>query len=115
MVDLAGSERVKLSTMSGKRLREAQTINKSLGSLGDVISSLASGHKHVPYRSSKLTFLLQDALKESSKVLMFININPSPVHTGESTNALQFGSHCRNVELGHAKRAVTYQVTKGEY
>ena len=77
---------------------------RSLGSLGDVVSSLAAGHKHVPYRSSKLTFMLQDALKESSKVLLFVNINPSPVHTGESTNALQFGSHCRYGIINPIKR-----------
>ena len=70
-------------------------IFRSLSSLGDVIAAMASGHKHVPYRNSKLTFLLQDALKESSKVLMFVNINPSPVFTGESTCSLQFATRCR--------------------
>ena len=124
LVDLAGSERVKLTAASGIRLREAQNINKwvltvwstiwnscevwpsqlvidatirSLSALGDVIAAMASGHKHVPYRNSKLTFLLQDALKESSKVLMFVNINPSPVFTGESTCSLQFATRCRSV------------------
>jgi hypothetical protein len=63
--------------------------------LGDVIAAMAAGHKHVPYRNSKLTFLLQDTLKENSKVLMFVNINPSPVYTGESINSLQFASRCR--------------------
>lgn len=109
-VDLAGSERAKLSTVTGMQLREAQNINKyviiiiiiiniyifrSLNALGDVISSLSENHKHVPYRNSKLTFLLQDALKDNSKVLMFIMIIPSPVHTGESMSALQFGARCR--------------------
>lgn len=123
LVDLAGSERVKLTAASGTRLREAQNINKcvrheprlflfclytvnwlsyfyandcrSLSALGDVIAAMAAGHKHVPYRNSKLTFLLQDALKENSKVLMFVNINPSPVFTGESTCSLQFATRCR--------------------
>lgn len=108
LVDLAGSERVKLANASGARLREAQSINKSLSALGDVISALASNHKHVPYRNSKLTFLLQDALKEKSKVLMFVNINPSPVYTGESTSSLQFAVRCRSVQLGRPQRNVTY-------
>ena len=64
MVDLAGSEQQKASGASGDRLREASNINKSLSILGRVINSLAQQHRrpqsaHIPYRDSKLTFLLQ--------------------------------------------------------
>ena len=104
LVDLAGSERVKLTSATGQRLREAQHINKSLSSLGDVIAALASGQKHIPYRNSKLTFLLQDCLKESSKVLMFVNINPIPDYAQESTCSLQFATRCRSVQLGQARK-----------
>ena len=67
LVDLAGSERIKDSEVVGDRLRETQAINKSLSALGDVISALqkkSSGGAslHIPYRNSKLTFLLQDSL-----------------------------------------------------
>jgi len=109
LVDLAGSERIKQTAATGQRLKEAQNINKSLSSLGDVIAALAAGQKHVPYRNSKLTFLLQDALKESSKVLMFVNINPTPGYAGESTCSLQFASRCRSVQLGQAKKSISYQ------
>ena len=52
----------------GQQLKEAQNINRSLSALGDVINSLGSGSKHVPYRNSKLTFLLQDSLSSNAKV-----------------------------------------------
>lgn len=58
-VDLAGSERIKVSGVTGAGLREATNINSSLSALGDVMQALDQKHKHVPYRNSKLTFLLQ--------------------------------------------------------
>jgi kinesin family protein C2/C3 len=62
MIDLAGSERVSRSGATGDRLKEAQYINKSLSSLGDVLHSLRAKNSHIPYRNSKLTHLLKDSL-----------------------------------------------------
>lgn len=73
-MDLAGSERVGRSGAEGSRLREAQHINKSLSALGDVIYALRSRQGHVPFRNSKLTYLLQDSLSGDSKTLMMVQV-----------------------------------------
>ena len=63
LVDLAGSEKVGKTGAEGEVLEEAKNINKSLSALGNVISALAEGTKtHIPYRDSKMTRILQEAL-----------------------------------------------------
>ena len=104
LIDLAGSERVGKSEAVGARLKEAQAINKSLSALGNVISSLTAKNAHVPYRDSKLTFLLQDSLGGNSKTLMFVNASPAPSNLSETVCSLNFASRARSVELGVAKR-----------
>uniref|UniRef100_A0A8C4HJB5 Kinesin-like protein n=1 Tax=Dicentrarchus labrax TaxID=13489 RepID=A0A8C4HJB5_DICLA len=79
LVDLAGSERIAKSGAEGSRLREAQCINKSLSALGDVINALRSKHSHIPFRNSRLTYLLQDSLNGDSKTLMMVQLDSPPV------------------------------------
>ena len=103
LIDLAGSERLSKTGATGDRLKEAQNINKSLSALGDVINSLAKkGATHIPYRNSKLTFLLQDSLSRHAKVLMFVNISPAESNASETICSLTFAARCRDVALGAA-------------
>ncbi|CAK9213743.1 unnamed protein product [Sphagnum troendelagicum] len=102
LVDLAGSERQKLSGAEGDRLKEAANINKSLSTLGLVIMILvdvANGkQRHVPYRDSKLTFLLQDSLGGNSKTTMIANISPSSCCALETLSTLKFAQRAKKIK-----------------
>ncbi|XP_034414942.1 kinesin-like protein KIFC3 isoform X2 [Cyclopterus lumpus] len=99
LVDLAGSERIGKSGAEGSRLREAQCINKSLSALGDVINALRGRHAHVPFRNSRLTYLLQDSLNGDSKTLMMVQVSPLSGNMSESVCSLKFAQRVRSVEL----------------
>ncbi|KAG8347358.1 Microtubule binding Kinesin motor domain [Trypanosoma vivax] len=104
LVDLAGSERLDKTGAQGQQLKEAVAINKSLSSLGDVIAGLAQSSKHVPFRNSILTYLLQDSMGGQAKVLMFVCVNPASYNACESNSSLQFASRARGVSFGQAKK-----------
>ncbi|KAK4696172.1 kinesin family member C1, partial [Lecanoromycetidae sp. Uapishka_2] len=106
LVDLAGSERVSQSGVTGERLKETQSINKSLSCLSDVIGALGQGKEggHVPYRNSKLTYLLQNSLGGNSKTLMFVMISPLQAHLSETLTSLKFATKVFNTHIGTAKK-----------
>ena len=100
LIDLAGSERLSKTDATGKSLKESQNINKSLSALGDVIAATGKKASHVPFRNSKLTFLLQDSLTKGSKMQMFVNCSPALYNAPETLCSLNFAKRCRAVELG---------------
>ncbi|GMG98384.1 hypothetical protein Nepgr_000224 [Nepenthes gracilis] len=102
LVDLAGSERQKSSGAEGERFKEATNINKSLSTLGLVIMNLVSISNgkslHVPYRDSKLTFLLQDSLGGNSKTTIIANISPSNCSSLETLSTLKFAQRAKFIK-----------------
>jgi len=103
LVDLAGSERQKSTDAAGERLKEASAINKSLSALGNVIKALvdlADGkERHVPYRDSKLTFLLKDALGGRSRCTLLACVSPAHVNLEETMSTLKFAQRAKLVKV----------------
>ncbi|KAI4796912.1 hypothetical protein KUCAC02_026669 [Chaenocephalus aceratus] len=109
LVDLAGSERADATGATGVRLKEGGNINKSLVTLGNVISALADmsqdgGNTNlkkktvfVPYRDSVLTWLLKDSLGGNSKTIMIANVSPADVNYGETLSTLRYANRAKNI------------------
>ncbi|GJX41470.1 kinesin-like protein KIN-1 [Tanacetum coccineum] len=102
LVDLAGSEKVEKTGAEGRVLEEAKTINKSLSALGNVINALTSSPhgkaNHIPYRDSKLTRILQDALGGSSHTALLCCCSPSLCNSSESLSTLRFGARAKHIK-----------------
>nr|XP_016940797.1 kinesin-like protein KIF13A isoform X2 [Drosophila suzukii] len=109
LVDLAGSERAVKTGAVGDRLKEGSNINKSLTTLGLVISKLAdqsngkkSGNdKFVPYRDSVLTWLLKDNLGGNSRTVMVATISPSADNYEETLSTLRYADRAKRI-VNHA-------------
>ena len=99
MVDLAGSERVKRSGVQYQQLEETKAINLSLSALGNCVSALAQGRKHVPYRDSKLTRLLCQSLGGNARTAMLVNVAPGGDSAGETLCSLNFAQRASRVEV----------------
>ncbi|EXJ87302.1 kinesin family member C1 [Capronia epimyces CBS 606.96] len=129
LVDLAGSERLSHSKVEGARLKETQNINKSLSCLGDVIGALGQQQAtggvgglnpresvngtngsgggaggHIPYRNSKLTYLLQFSLGGNSKTLMFVMVAPEKKCLAETITSLKFADKVSRTRIGVARK-----------
>jgi hypothetical protein len=100
LVDLAGSERQKKTGATGNLLKEGAKINLSLSALGNVISALSEGTKgkHIPYRDSKLTRLLQDSLGGNTKTLMVAAISPADYNFDETMSTLRYANRAKNIK-----------------
>lgn len=102
-VDLAGSERLKESLSEGVMAKETGQINKSLFTLGKVISMLASkekmiNQKYIPFRDSKLTMLLQDSLGGTSRALLIACVSPAETYADETISTLNFATRTMNIK-----------------
>ncbi|XP_047956466.1 kinesin-like protein KIN-12B [Salvia hispanica] len=102
-VDLAGSERQKQTGAAGERLKEAGNINRSLSQLGNLINILAEvsqtgKQRHIPYRDSKLTFLLQESLGGNAKLAMICAISPSQSCKSETLSTLRFAQRAKAIK-----------------
>lgn len=98
MVDLAGCERVKKSGAEAQALKEAQSINTSLSALGNVVSAVLAGSKHIPYRSNILTLLMSDTVGGSAKAQMFVNLSPAGDNAEESENSMVFAQRVKQIK-----------------
>ncbi|XP_034144555.1 kinesin-like protein KIF13A isoform X1 [Esox lucius] len=108
LVDLAGSERVSKTGAAGERLKEGSNINKSLTTLGCVISALADQSagkggktKFVPYRDSVLTWLLKDNLGGNSKTCMIATVSPAADNYEETLSTLRYADRAKRI-VNHA-------------
>ncbi|KAF0993230.1 hypothetical protein HZS_7018 [Henneguya salminicola] len=98
LVDLAGSENIGRSGAIERRAREAGTINQSLLTLGRVIFALVEKTKHIPYRESKLTRLLQDSLGGRTKTVIIATISPSAYNIEETLSTLEYAQRAKHIK-----------------
>eukprot|EP01018_Ginkgo_biloba_P020680 Gb_35173 [translate_table: standard] len=97
LVDLAGSENISRSGAREGRAREAGEINKSLLTLGRVITALVEHLGHVPYRDSKLTRLLRDSLGGKTKTCIIATVSPSVHCLEETLSTLDYAHRAKNI------------------
>ncbi|XP_024082076.1 kinesin-like protein unc-104 isoform X9 [Cimex lectularius] len=104
LVDLAGSERADSTGAKGTRLKEGANINKSLTTLGKVISALAEiatkkkkKENFIPYRDSVLTWLLRENLGGNSKTAMIAAISPADINYDETLSTLRYADRAKQI------------------
>ncbi|XP_072039085.1 uncharacterized protein [Amphiura filiformis] len=112
LVDLAGSERAAKTGATAEQLKEANSINKSLSALGDVISALSSEQSFIPYRNNKLTMLMQDSLGGNAKTLMFVNISPADYNAEETIISLTYASRVKLITNDASKNADNKEIAR---
>ncbi|KAJ3681550.1 hypothetical protein LUZ60_016039 [Juncus effusus] len=98
LVDLAGSENISRSGARDGRAREAGEINKSLLTLGRVITALVEHLGHIPYRDSKLTRLLRDSLGGRTKTCIIATVSPSVHCLEETLSTLDYAHRAKNIK-----------------
>jgi len=102
LVDLAGSEKVSKSECVGETLEEAKKINWSLSALGKVIDALVERRPHIPYRDSRLTRVLEEALGGNCRTTLLVAASSCSQHYDETISSLRFASRAKKVQ-NHAR------------
>ncbi len=104
LIDLAGSEKGSVVATGNKSgMREGSNINKSLLALSKCINALVDKKKFIPYRDSKLTPLLQDALGGNCKTVMICNISPSSNTWDDTHNTLKYADRAKYIRIKKAE------------
>ena len=99
LADLAGSEKVNKTGATGETLEEAKKINQSLSALGNCINALTKAKKgHVPYRDSKLTFILRESLGGNCKTTLLVACSPHIFNLEETISTLQFAKRAKSIK-----------------
>ncbi|KAK0418340.1 hypothetical protein QR680_013510 [Steinernema hermaphroditum] len=98
LVDLAGSERLKKTMAEGERKKEGIRINEGLLALGNVISALSDGLKHIPYRNSCITRILQDSLGGNSYTVMIACVSPAESNNEETLSTLRYADRTKKIK-----------------
>ena len=103
LVDLAGSERASKTGATGARMKEGIKINLSLTALGNVISCLVENsgggkQRHIPFRDSKLTWLLKDSLGGNTKTVMLAAIGPADYNYEETLSTLRYANRAKQIK-----------------
>ncbi|CAI2348864.1 unnamed protein product [Caenorhabditis sp. 36 PRJEB53466] len=98
LVDLAGSERLKKTEAEGNRMKEGININAGLLILSQVIAALATKQKHIPYRNSVITRVLQDSLGGNSFTVFLACISPADTNSAETLNTLRYADRAKQIK-----------------
>src|SRR3989338_6816592 len=98
LADLAGSEKVGKTNAVGNTLEEAKKINQSLSALGNCISAITKGLKHIPYRDSKLSFILRESLGGNTKTTLLVCCSPHRFNIDETVGTLRFAQRAKTIK-----------------
>lgn len=116
IIDLAGSERAAATSNLGARMKEGSSINKSLLSLGNCINALCQrGNRHIPYRDSKLTRLLEFSLGGNCKTCMIVCISPSTVHYDDTQNTLKYANRAKQIKTDVSRNSYNVSTHVKQY
>ena len=109
LVDLAGAENVRESRATAASLAEACAVNSSLAALGDCLAGVARGAAHIPFRSSRLTRVLEPSLRSGSRCLLLLTTSLASSHRENLASTLRFAQRVTGAAQERVSRAAAAQ------